>query len=290
MEFVFELLLAGFGGGVMGAYMGALPAFIMAGVVALAGGAAALAGGADLTTGWIAFGAMFGPHVGFSSGVVATAFAYNRKKIDDGGAITLALNGIADPVVLLVGGITGVVGMVLFQVLSGLNFPADIPGFIVIIFGIFARLVFGKTGLFGKYDGKKNRTYLSTGGAGGNNFIIALGLGILVSMIGSAMISAGISKDLVASAYPAFIFGIAATTLIFAHVGGAVPGVHHMMFPAAVAFVSSGFNPLFGILFAVVGGLLGDFAGKLVNSYCDTHIDPPAIAIVTLTLLANLIW
>lgn len=49
-------LVASFGGGIIGAYMGALPAFILTGVIAIAGAVAAMAGGADMTVGFIAFG------------------------------------------------------------------------------------------------------------------------------------------------------------------------------------------------------------------------------------------
>ena len=49
-------LVASFGGGIIGAYMGALPAFILTGVIAIAGAVTAMAGGADMTVGFIAFG------------------------------------------------------------------------------------------------------------------------------------------------------------------------------------------------------------------------------------------
>lgn len=42
--------------------MGALPAFILTGVIAIAGSVAAMAGGADMTVGFIAFGSYLGPH------------------------------------------------------------------------------------------------------------------------------------------------------------------------------------------------------------------------------------
>ena len=62
-------LVASFGGGIIGAYMGALPAFILTGVIAIAGSVAAMAGGADMTVGFIAFGSYLGPHIAFAGGV-----------------------------------------------------------------------------------------------------------------------------------------------------------------------------------------------------------------------------
>ena len=72
-------LVASFGGGIIGAYMGALPAFILTGVIAIAGAVAAMAGGADMTVGFIAFGSYLGPHIAFAGGVAASAYAGKTK-------------------------------------------------------------------------------------------------------------------------------------------------------------------------------------------------------------------
>ena len=77
-------LVASFGGGIIGAYMGALPAFILTGVIAIAGAVAAMAGGADMTVGFIAFGSYLGPHIAFAGGVAASAYAGKTKKLGSG--------------------------------------------------------------------------------------------------------------------------------------------------------------------------------------------------------------
>ena len=60
-------IIAGFGGGVIGAYMGALPAFIMTGLFAFVG---ALIQAAGVTTDvgllGIAFASFIGPHTAFA--------------------------------------------------------------------------------------------------------------------------------------------------------------------------------------------------------------------------------
>ena len=73
-------LIAAFGGGTFGAALGALPAFIMTGFVALAGAGIALAGGPDALVGNLAFGSFFGPHIAFAGGVAAAAYA-GRKSV-----------------------------------------------------------------------------------------------------------------------------------------------------------------------------------------------------------------
>lgn len=55
-------LVAAFGGGVFGASVGALPAFILSGFAAIVGPAVALATGNAAFTVDIAFGPMLGPH------------------------------------------------------------------------------------------------------------------------------------------------------------------------------------------------------------------------------------
>ena len=71
-------LIAAFGGGAFAAGLGALPAFIMTGFVALVGTGITLAGGTDILTGNLAFGFFFGPHIAFA-GAAATAYAARKN-------------------------------------------------------------------------------------------------------------------------------------------------------------------------------------------------------------------
>ncbi|UQT47227.1 hypothetical protein M5E87_19445 [Flavonifractor plautii] len=71
-------LIAAFGGGIIGAYMGALPAFIMTGIYALVGGVLTAAVGGDVAVNYLAFGSFVGPHIAFLSGVAAAAMRAAR--------------------------------------------------------------------------------------------------------------------------------------------------------------------------------------------------------------------
>ena len=123
-------LVASFGGGIIGAYMGALPAFILTGVIAIAGAVAAMAGGADMTVGFIAFGSYLGPHIAFAGGVAASAYAGKTKKLGSGTDILSCLNGLADPATLLVGGVFGVIGFLIHYVIGAvLHLNTDLPGY-----------------------------------------------------------------------------------------------------------------------------------------------------------------
>lgn len=150
-------LVAAFGGGVIGAYMGAVPAFVMTGVFALVGGVATAAGvdgGVAINT--IAFGSFLGPHIAFAGGVAAAAYAGKQKKLASGSDVVSSLNGLAAPDVLLVGGLFGIVGYLLAALIGAtpLGPLTDLPGICVVISGIIVRFLFGTTGLTGKYTGE----------------------------------------------------------------------------------------------------------------------------------------
>ncbi|MEA5083184.1 MAG: hypothetical protein VB018_03410 [Lachnospiraceae bacterium] len=282
------LIIGSFGGGVIGAYLGALPVFIMTGVVAIAGSIAAMAGGADLSVGYVAFGAYLGPQVGFGAGVVAAAYAGSRKKLASGKDILSPLFGLGDPMTLVVGGVTGVIGMVLFQIFAALGAPTDLPALAITIIFVVARLIFGTTGVLGKYDGEGKRTYITGGKGLACNILLGLGVGTAIGFVVAEMMAAGVSETALSS-FPVLCFGISAVTLIFTQTGFACPATHHIAYPAACAAVWSG-NPIMGVVFGILGALIGDFMVNTVNSYCDTHIDPPAATILILIFAATLLF
>lgn len=284
-------LIAAFGGGILGACIGALPSFILAGIVAIAGGVATLAGAADLSVGNVAFGSILGPHIAFAGGVAAAAYAANKKNIlPSGGADILAsLNGLGDSGVLLVGGIFGVFGYVvnhLYAVVLGLK--TDTVAMTVFTLAIVTRLALGNTGIIGKYTGEGKRQYISTGQGMVYNIVMGGGIGIAVSFVAASMLNAGVDPALL-GIFPALCFGISATSLIFTQTGFATPATHHITLPAASAAVMAA-NPFMGVVFGILGAILGDFAGRTFNSHCDSHIDPPATAIFICIFIINALF
>lgn len=284
-------LIAACGGGILGACIGALPSFIMAGIVAIAGGSIVLAGGADLTVGNVAFGSILGPHIAFAGGVAAAAYAANKKKIlaSGGGDILSSLNGLGDPGVLIVGGVFGVLGYIVNYVYAGvLGLQTDTVAMTVVTLAIITRFAFGNTGLTGKYTGEGPRTYFSTGKGLVNNIVIGAGFGAAVSFVAGSLMAAGVDPALL-GIFPAVCFGISATSLIFTQTGFATPATHHITLPAASAAIAAA-NPIVGVVFGILGALLGDFAGNTFNSHCDSHIDPPAVTIFILMFIINALF
>lgn len=293
-------LVAAFGGGIIGAYMGALPAFIMTGIFALVGGVLTAAGvGGDIAVGMLAFGSFVGPHIAFAGGVAAAGYAGKKGKLSSGTDILSSLNGLGEPDVILVGGIFGVLGYLVSYGIGMLPVignagPAttDLPGITVFILAVITRLVFGQTGLTGKYTGTGKREWFSTGKGFVYNVVLGGGIGIVVSCLAVVLYQSGNTAAF--GIFPIICFGFAAISLIFTQTGFATPATHHIFLPAALAasagilaWGESGF--VLGVVFGILGSLLGDLVGKTLNSHCDTHIDPPATTIFILTIIINAI-
>ncbi len=286
-------LIAAFGGGVVGAYIGAVPAFVMTGFFALVGGVITATGGdGSVAINAIAFGSFLGPHIAFAGGVAAAAYAGKQKKLASGADVVSCLNGLAAPDVLLVGGVFGVIGYVIAALIgmTPLGPLTDLPGITVVISGIIVRFVFGSTGLTGKYEGKGPRVWFSTGTGFVYNVVLGAGVGIVVSFVAATIAD----NEAALGIFPIICFGFSAVTLLFACAGLACPGTHHMSLPAGLAAVVGihAWGPtgaLLGVVFGILGSLLGDFAGNTFNSHCDSHIDPPATTIFILTIVVNLI-
>ncbi|MBM6926051.1 hypothetical protein [Pseudoflavonifractor phocaeensis] len=293
-------LVAAFGGGIIGAYMGALPAFIMTGIFALVGSVLTAAGvGGDIAVGMLAFGSFVGPHIAFGGGVAAAGYAGKKGKLGSGTDILSSLNGLGEPDVILVGGIFGVLGYLISYSIGMLPVignagPAttDLPGITVFILAIVTRLLFGETGITGKYTGTGKREWFSTGKGFVYNVVLGGGIGIVVSCLAVVLYQSGNTAAF--GIFPIICFGFAAISLIFTQTGFATPATHHIFLPSALAasagilaWGETGF--VLGVVFGILGSLLGDLVGKTLNSHCDTHIDPPATTIFILTIIINAI-
>ena len=286
-------LVAAFGGGVFGASVGALPAFILTGVVAIIGGIASVAApGADYVT-YMAFGSFLGPHVAFAGGVAAAAYAKKIGASENGADIATSCNGYGNPSILAVGGVFGIIGYIIAAIVAfvfgGLipNVFTDNPGMTVFISGCIARLAFGKRGLL---SDASVRAPLSKGGALGNMLLISIGYAIVVS--GVYVVLAGTVEDVaILGSYHVVIFGLAAVSLVFAEMGQALYGWHHIGIISAEAAMAgyamggAGMAMILGIVMGLVAGILQDFETCFLNSDVDSHIDGPAFAIFILSLI-----
>lgn len=288
-------LTAAFGGGAFGAAIGALPSFILSGIVAAAGAIASMAGGVDFTAAYVAFGSFLGPHIAFAGGAAAAAFAKRRGLLDSGMDIITPLNKISDPLSLAVGGAFGVLGCLFYWFFSKIchlggdvnpKLYTDICALSVVAVGISARLIIGRSGLFGKFQTNDGRSFFSKGKAFWSNVIFGVALGLAVGGVGLYLRKLGADT----TSYPVLCFAIAAMGLVFTQMGQPYPTCHHIALPAALAALMSS-SLIAGAVTGAICTIFGDFIlNTFNNSHCDSHIDPPAFTLFVTTTLIYIIW
>lgn len=320
------MLLAAFAGGAFGASIGALPAFIFTGFMVILGeGLRVLSG--DLSvfaefdpellnsaaiTSQIAFGPVFGPHISFAGGAAASAYAAKRGYMKTGFPYHESKNiGYAfgpKPDVLLIGGLFGILGYWITTLSGTFSLPWD-PIAVAVVLSAFAHRLFFGYPLMGsapkgylnmkpfedleKRDGSTERLlvepWLGHQYKWGDVTMLGFVVGILAAFVtyqtGSAFLP----------------FGISAASLLFLNLGvQKFPVTHHISLvgSTAVLAVSGGaFDEyllatllLTGGLFGIISALLGELTQRLFYSHGDTHLDPPAFAIVLSTFLIVLLY
>ncbi|MBF4695919.1 hypothetical protein ISU02_22705 [Fusibacter sp. Q10-2] len=246
--------------------MGALPAFIFAGLVGLSGIAITAAGGSLDLVGTLAFGPFLGPHIAFAGGVAAAAYSHKNNQLESGCDIATPLAKFSDPMTLIVGGLFGGLGYVInYLYASVLHLPTDTVAMTVITTAIIARFMFGNSGIVGDTS-VKDRDYYPKGKSFLFLSIAGIALGLVVShyTVETGIVTLG--------------FCISAASLMFAQMGHPCPATHHISLVAAYAALATG-NIWIGALFGLIAALFGEFVLKTFNSHCDTHIDPPAFTI-----------
>ena len=281
-------LLISFAGGVFGAGVGALNAFVFCGVAALLGSVVSMIPGAQIWTG-ITWGPFLGPHVGFAGGVAATAYAFRRRILCTGRNVLIPGFGLNRPDVLLVGGLFGIMGYVLNGVISLIPTRGTLPwtntiALSIVVSGFLARVLFGKTGIMGNLPEGKSRWIRSRDEAwqpwpSHPGVVLLMGFGISCITALSVIHYPGTSG---------LFFGLAAFSLILFHAGVKIPVILHMALAADwAATVTQRWE--WGIFFGVFAAILSELFACLFLLHGDTHIDPPAIALViTFTLISLL--
>jgi len=266
----------------LGAALGASAAFIFTGIFVLIGVAIAAGGGGKEFIGGVAFGPLLGPHISFAGGVAAAAFAAKAGRHATGRDLGRGLAGLGRPDVLVVGGVFGVIGFLMQAAIAAS--PAgtwtDTVALTVFLSAVLVRLVFGKTGLMG------DRTQPGEWVTFQRDWPQVVALGAVLGL-SSAFLVRVIGAD---KGGDVAGFGFAATGLLFLHTGTTVPVWHHIALPAAIAYTGSGGNLYAGAAAGVAGAVLGELYARAFLNHGDTHIDPPAAAIATMTVVLKLLF
>jgi hypothetical protein len=290
MTFSILWLVAAFGGGVLGAALGALPIFILCGAAAIVGAGINLATGSGNFSNLVAWGPVLGPQISFAGGAAAAVYAMKKGKLANGRDIASALMGLNSPDVLLVGGLFGVIGYLLWwafaqlPAIGGLGFTNPIA-LSIVVNALIARLAFGKTGLFGKVRSGDNRWRASEVGnwlpwmsKPSQLLMVGLGFGVVVSYC-------TVQEPKLAGLW----FGFAALSLVFLQFGVKVPVWHHVALSAELVIAAAGGDIWWGLAFAFLAIYLGEFYAMLFTAHGDNHVDPPSAALfTTYTIMALL--
>lgn len=343
--FIVGYIIAAFAGGVLGAALGSLPAFVFTGFALIGGEAVRIAAinieGVDIP-GYsfeIAFGAFFGPHIAFAGGAAASAYAAKKGYMEpgfggnwgyhDGKNILIAFAGRHTDV-LLIGGLFGVLGYVVFFVSDLVAAPWDPIALGVVVSALAHRLAFGYDVVgtvrgdgvldVSPFEREETRTTDAVGAPeerlNAEPWLPWHYKWENVAIIGAAFgVLGGITFYWTGSMFLAF--GLSAASLIFLNTGITddfgifqvpVPVTHHVTLPASTAPAAyAGLEVgteiavvqtelllievvVIGAIFGLIGALLGELAERIFYMHGDTHWDPPATSIVMTSLLIALLY
>ena len=187
---------------------------------------------------------------------------------------------------LLIGVIFGAIGYLINWLFNQVGFAwTDTIALTVVVSAFIARLWFGKTGLFGKVPAGQSRLARPKVGSEWLPWQCDVPQLVLIGL-GAGLMSAYIAKTVGgANGGTVLGFAISAVSLIFLQVNFKIPVTHHITLTAAVATVASG-SLIWGAAFGLLAAFVGEFYSRLFLIYGDTHIDPPACTIATLTSLS----
>lgn len=323
---LFGMLLAAFAGGAFGAAIGALPAFVFTGFLVMLGeGVRILSGdyspllGLDpatlesaAITSQIGFGPVFGPHISFAGGVAASAYAAKKGYMDTGFPFHEAKN-IAyalgpQPSVLVVGGLFGILGYWITTLSTILSLPWDPIAVAVVLSAVAHRLVFkyplignAKRGVMNmdpfekeeKREKGSDRLLIEPWLPHQYKWSDVCSIGVVVGIL-AAFITIKTGSVFLP-------FGISAATLLFLNLGvEKIPVTHHISLISSTSVVagtggdltsaSLGALLLLGAFFGLISAVFGETIQRIFYAHADTHLDPPAFAIVLGTLLIAIFY
>ncbi|WP_225073632.1 hypothetical protein [Desulfuromonas sp. CSMB_57] len=307
-------LLMVFGGGIIGVALGGLWAVIICALIGLLGIAIIMAGGTEFVLMQVAFGPIFGPHVGgFGAGLAAAAYAVARKNHPSGAAkdiLTPLLHTSWD--VMVFGGLFSVASHLLLQVVAATPILNQTDGiaFVLITMTLLVRLVWLKEMPWGNAASIKEHGLMNTKGysiswAGwqspwGLNIPMNFGAAIFSASIAyglktqlDPMAAAGQISGTAAFVAPLLIGWCLAIFILTALQLGTgklqqVPIVHCPSIIGAWVFLYTGSILAAGIA-GIFAGIVQEYSARVFYNHGSSHIDPPALSIGICTFLVNII-
>ena len=262
--------------GIFGAIIGGTQTFIMTGVAGLFIYALQAAGVASVFMTDTLLNTVFLPAIIFNAATVSTAFAARRGYDINGWDITHSLLFTHDPAVMLMAGVGGLVGYLVFTFARAIGLPADQGSFSVIVVGVATRALLGH----GHWVNEQATAYYRE--AGGRYWLFQLV---------NATAVCGTTAIVLSHVEPAFYsvgFSISASLLLLQTYDPdrrTYPTTHHETLCVGYAMAATGGNVVASVLFGMLANLVYLLFARYCNERCDTHIDPPAVAIELVSLI-----
>ncbi len=276
-------LIFAFAGGIIGASLGGLNAFVLCGVSCVVGTVYGMITGDQSFNETITWGPFLSPHITFGGAVAAAAYATRKGKLDSGRNITTPLISLSDLSILMIAGSFGLLGELFLRGIEMLpaiqEYPATNSISLALILSAFVvRLVFGKAGVTGPVHGNRWKFDPTAEWSPWSlrfSQVVVLGLAF-------ALPAAYINQALPDST--GIVFGFAAISLILFQTGAKIPVSHHIVLAAEYGTVMTG-NLWWGVGFGLLASLLAEVSARLFLNHADTHIDPPAMALIVVYTL-----
>ena len=269
-----------FGVGILGAMFGGIQTFICTGFAGIVVYILKAAGVEPTLLGDSVLNTLLLPAIIFNGSAVATAAAARRYPQIKGWDITRSLIFTHDPLIMLVGGVAGMGGYLLFSLLTYIGLPADAGSVSIVIFGVITRLTLS-TGR--KWNPDATAYYRKEG--------VRYWVFQTINCLAVATVFAFILHE----AGPQFYgvgFSISALLLIFGYAGDGqkVPTTHQITNIVGVTLGLTGGNMVLAVVFGLIANTIYLVFSKYFNEDCSTHIDGPAVGIAVTTLLLNIIF
>lgn len=266
-----NLIVFAFLSGILGAMIGGTASFVVTGMV---GVFTILLSSLQVDISLIndqVLNFLFMPCICFNGAAAAMAFAANVRHHPMNGADgNRSLYFTGDPWVLLIGGLFGVVGYLFYSIFVYFNLPLDIGALVVTTVNILIRFLFGTKKYIHHLEHPLfSRRYLSF-------WIFQIIFAGAVGLVAAYFV--GITK--IAS----LGFSISAVTLIFAFSNPEFPATHHITLVAGYAMMVTN-SYLISMIFAILSQVIFIAFTNYFNTDLDSHVDGPAVAIASLSLI-----
>ncbi len=212
----------------------------------------------------------FLPCIIFNGAAVATAVA--SKKYDIRGIETYrSLAFTNDPLILISGGIAGLAGYAIYFYANKIGLNMDVGSLSVVLVQVVARLLLADKDHYINRNNLRRLKYPDW---------YALSYQLLFTVcISFAMAYFALKTKLYTIG-----FSISALSLIFSFTDSGFPSTHHITLVTGYAAMVTG-NLWISVLFGVLAQVIFFLFAAVCNTDCETHIDPPAVAIAILSFV-----